>query len=68
MVVLQVVLRNLRLVEIFSKSTKVAKVTLLNRIKCSGLKGFPALETKIPYLRASIYGGSGWGIQMPVVS
>ena len=56
-VVLQVVLCNLNLVEILSKSTKAAKITLLYRINCSVLKGFPALEAKIPYLRASMHEG-----------
>ena len=56
-VVLQVVWCNLKLVEILSKSTKAAKITLLYRINCSVLKGFPALEAKIPYLRASMHEG-----------
>ena len=56
-VVLQVVLCNIKLVKILSKSTKAAKITLLYRINCSVLKGFPALEAKIPYLRASMYEG-----------
>ena len=45
-VVLQVVLWNLKLVEILSKSTKAVKITLLYRINCSVLKGFPVLEKK----------------------
>ena len=53
-VVLQVVLWNLKLVEILSKSTKAAKITLLYRINCSVLKGFPVLE-KIPYLPVPMY-------------
>ena len=55
--VLQVVLGNLKLNEILSKFTKAAKITLLYRINCSVLKGFPALEVKIPYLRASMHEG-----------
>ena len=39
-------LGNLKLVEILSKSTKAAKITLLYRINCSVLKGFPVLEKK----------------------
>ena len=54
-VVLQVVLWNLKLVEILSKSTKAAKIKLLYRINCSVWKGFPALEAKIPYLPAPMY-------------
>ena len=47
-------LGNLKLVEILSKSTKAAKITLLYRINCSVLKGFPVLE-KIPYLPVPMY-------------
>ena len=60
--VLQVVLCYLKVVEILSKSIKTAEITLLNRINCSVLKGFLTPEAKIPYLRASIYAGSGWGV------
>ena len=40
-------LGNLKLVEILSKSTKAAKITILYRINCNVLKGFPALEAEI---------------------
>ena len=48
-------LGNLKLVEILSKSTKAAKITLLYRINCSVLKGFPVLEKKIPYIPVPMY-------------
>ena len=54
-VVLQVVLWNLKLIEILSKSKKAAKITLLYRINCNVLKGFSALEAKIPYLPVPMY-------------
>ena len=47
--VLQVVLCNSKLVEILSKFTKAAKITLPYGINYSVIKGYPALEAKIPY-------------------
>ena len=54
--VLQVVLCNLKLVEILSKFPKAAKISLPYGINYSVLKGFPALKAKFPYPhRAELY-------------